>query len=127
MRPELEEKIKIEKLPITFEGQVTDPWEIIKSGDLLIVPSEYEGDGLVVIEGLANRVPILVADIPDFQRFNLPEHFYCQNTKMFVDTIGEFSHKLEELVPSPEIVESVLSQRSIGQVGNAWETFLNSL
>ena len=127
MRLEMEEKIKIEKLPITFEGQVTDPWEVIKCGDVLIVPSEYEGDGLVVIEGLANRVPILVADIPDFKRFNLPEHFYCQNTKMFVDTIGEFSHKLEDLIPPPVIVESVLSQRSISQVGNAWETFLNSL
>jgi glycosyltransferase involved in cell wall biosynthesis len=127
MRLDMEERIKIEKLPITFEGQVTNPWEIINRGDLLIVPSEYEGDGLVVIEGLANRVPMLLADIPEFRRFNLPEHFYCQNTKMFAETISEFSHKLEDLVPSPEIVERILSHRSISQVGNAWEEFLNSL
>ena len=54
-----------------FAGFVSNPWEFFETGDLLIVPSSFEGDGLVLVEALSNRIPLIANDIPDLRRFNL--------------------------------------------------------
>lgn len=65
---ELEEKIKFkaEKLGISeniyFLGLRKDIEKIVNSLDLFIMPSIYEGLGLVLLEAQAGRVPCLVSD-----------------------------------------------------------------
>ncbi|CAB4820926.1 unannotated protein [freshwater metagenome] len=114
------------KQNIIFSGFVRDPWSHLGLGDLLIVPSEWEGDGLVVIEALKVNIPILVADIPDFRRFGLPDKNYCKNIDDFVGRINQYRDDLYSLVVAEEITDSILASRSLEVVGDAWEKFLNS-
>ena len=74
-------------LDFRFQGQRKDPWSEVENGDLLIIPSEYEGDGLVVVEGMQRNLPMLLADIPDFRRFGLPDLNYCSSVEDFISSI----------------------------------------
>lgn len=127
MLEDLKAEVRIRNLPITFSGQVNDPWALVKNGDLLIVPSKYEGDGLVVLEGLQCNVPMLIADIPDFRRFKFPEANYCDSIGDFVKTIESVNIDPTELLIPKEFSEPVLRPRSIQAVGDSWVNFFISL
>jgi len=111
----------------TFTGMLNDPWRDRLIGDFIIIPSEYEGDGLVVIEALQRGLPILVSDIPEFRRFGFPERNYCESINVFVSRIEEFREKIEDLVVPPEISDMILRTRSSSNVAETWEKFLHSL
>ena len=114
-------------LSINFRGQIRDPWGAIEDGDLLIAPSEYEGDGLVVIEGMQKGLPMLIADIPDFRRFGLPEANYCKSTEDFILSINRFGANISALLVPNNISTQILAARSPEAVGDKWEEFLNSI
>jgi glycosyltransferase involved in cell wall biosynthesis len=61
-------KSKFEELGIShhvdFVGKVSNPLDYIKELDILILPSFYEGFGLVLLEGMAVGTPMLLSDIP---------------------------------------------------------------
>lgn len=127
MMKRLIEMATFNNLDVKFLGQVIDPWSTVKEGDLLVVPSKYEGDGLVVIEALHNRVPMLLASIPDFRRFGFPEANYCFGIADFVQKIGSYSKNLNDLLIPKELSKSLLNSRSIHKVGDSWEEFLASI
>ena len=126
MSEELEKKALHESIKISFLGWVKDPWSEIQSGDLLIVTSSFEGDGLIVIEGLAHGVPILLAGISDLRRFNFPEKHYCNTLDGFVSRIAEFENRLEELSIENDVAKVILGSRSISKVGDEWIKFLET-
>ena len=111
---------------VEFAGQIPDPWSKIKAGDLLIIPSIFEGDGLVVIEALLNNVPLLLADIPDFRRFGFPEINYCLSIEEYRDAIDEFGGVLSKLIIPTDISQPLIDGRSIDLIGDEWEKFLLS-
>ena len=127
MKESLEEIAANVKVRITFAGFVSDPWNQIQQGDLLIVPSSSEGDGLVVIEGLKANVPMLISDIPEFRHFNLPEVNYCKDVSAFVDRASRFQQNLAALIVPESIKDKILKERSPQAVGDAWETFLKTI
>lgn len=47
---------------VFFEGQ-TDPAQYYKLADLVLVPSLYEGYGMVVVEALASGTPVISTDV----------------------------------------------------------------
>lgn len=110
-----------------FRGQVQNPWQEVRAGDLLIVPSSSEGDGLVVLEGLRHGIPMLVADIPAFRRFGFPEANYCSNFYDFVSRVEEFANDPGKLKVSAEIADGILHERDLSSVGDSWEAFINQL
>ena len=110
-----------------FRGQVPNPWLEIQAGDLLIVPSSTEGDGLVVLEALQQGVPVLVADIPDFRRFGFFEDNYCNGISDFVSRINEFIDNPAGLKVPVEFANGILYERELSVVGDSWEEFINQL
>ncbi|WP_368662620.1 glycosyltransferase [Alicyclobacillus sendaiensis] len=46
---------------ITWYGWLRDPWTVVSSADLLILPSAYEGFGMVLVEALARGVPLVAS------------------------------------------------------------------
>lgn len=126
MKEELESKALHESINATFLGWIEDPWSEILAGDLLIVTSSFEGDGLIVIEGLAHGVPILLAGISDLRRFNFPEKHYCNTLDGFVSRIAEFENRLEELSIENDVAKVILGSRSISKVGDEWIKFLET-
>jgi len=124
MKQELEKKVQHESIQASFLGWVEDPWGEIQPGDLLIVTSSFEGDGLIVIEGLAHKIPMLLSDISDLRRFNLPERNYGKDLNGFVALCENFRYKLHDLRVPEEISNNILDSRSIEIVRTAWENFL---
>jgi glycosyltransferase involved in cell wall biosynthesis len=49
---------------ITFDGLVTNKWAWLARQDMLVLPSEAEGFGLVLIEAMAGGVPVIGARSP---------------------------------------------------------------
>lgn len=127
MLEELQATAMIRNLPITFSGQVIDPWALMKRGDLLLVPSKYEGDGLVVLEALHRNIPMLITGIPEFRRFSFPKTNYCDSIDDFVKTIESVRMNLTELLIPKVIAEPVLNPRSIQAVGETWMNFIISI
>lgn len=127
MREELQTKASNGKVRVLFHGQVQNPWGDIRSGDLLIVPSANEGDGLVVLEGLQKEIPMLLADIPDFRRFGFSDRNYCKTVDSYVSRINDCRNDSSKLTIPSSIANEILRSRSISIVASAWERFLNSL
>ena len=126
-RETLEELVREDNLPVTFTGHLTDPWSVIQNGDLLVVPSKSEGDGLVIIEALNIRMPILLANITDFQRFNFnPKHYFQDITELEYKVL-EFKDRLHELEVDHELAIRIVGERKPEKVGEKWEEFLMTL
>ncbi len=62
---------------VTFTGHVPVTAPLIKSADLLVLPSLFEGFPNVVLEALALKTPVLASDIPVIRqlgRIGQPQH-----------------------------------------------------
>ena len=127
LRSTLEERKILQSLDVTFLGHVRDPWEHLREGDLLVVPSAWEGDGIVVLEAVSRFVPILVSDITSFRSFGLNEINYCKSSGDFELAIQENLNHLERFkLPSDRAIE-VLQSRSLEVVASNWENLFRSL
>lgn len=109
---------------VNFFGFNPQVWTYVSPGDLLLVTSGWEGDGLVILEALNNRVPILLSDIPDLRRFNLPDRNYCNDLRNFADRIEEFRGNLNDLVVEDDVSRRILDERMPPTVAANWEKFL---
>lgn len=127
MKVELESEALHNSIKSLFLGWVRDPWLEIKQGDLLLITSSFEGDGLIVIEGLARGLPMLVTDIPDLRRFNFPDRNYRKDFTSFVDQCEKYRHQLQDLCVPPEISHRIVESRSSKIVSQAWSNFLSDL
>jgi glycosyltransferase involved in cell wall biosynthesis len=127
LRESLSEESSLRGIAAQFPGFVRDPWIFIEDGDLLIIPSAFEGDGLVLIESLAKRVPLLVNAIPDLLRFDLPIHNYCKSPNQFVQRISTFSQKHTDLCVPDDVSLRILQQRLPKEIAARWMEFLTNL
>jgi hypothetical protein len=125
MRVPLEEMARNSGVSAEFAGYKINPWENFLSGDLLIVPSAWEGDGLVVVEALLNNAPLLLSDIQDFKRFDLPAFAYCHAPEDYVNKIKN-SESIREFVIPTTNSSAVLRTRSISMVGDNWIELLKN-
>lgn len=112
---------------INFVGQKKEPWQLFEEGDLLIVPSRFEGDGLVVAEAILGGFPLLLSDIEEFRKFQLPSSNYCDSTKTFEEAIIEFSTNIGGLVPPSNSVELLKSERGLSSISNSWSRLFRSI
>ena len=110
-----------------FIGHSSQPWSLLKSGDIVIVPSAYEGDGLVVAEAILSGAPILLRDCPDLRRFNLPEMNYFIDYQDLLNRIREFGLQVDCLMPSQDIRNDLINARGIEQVGSKWQDLISKL
>lgn len=117
------------RLQVDFEapGFMKYPWQEIVDGDLLIIPSRYEGDGLVVIEALQRNVPLLVSNIPEFKRFGLPIRNYASTVEEFVEAISSNRDSTAVFQINSEKAESILNQREVTSIGKDWEKLIKEL
>jgi glycosyltransferase involved in cell wall biosynthesis len=125
LRNTLEEKSSKLDIEINFKGYVSQPWNFISNGDLLVVPSQYEGDGLVIVEAIARRVPILLNDILDLRRFDLPDHYYCSTVSDFASRINENKDSLSNFVVPENTTLHILLDRDPIEIAKKWVAFLS--
>jgi glycosyltransferase involved in cell wall biosynthesis len=124
---ELQQSTRDSKPEVEFLGYVSDPWKYFEDSDLLIVPSLFEGDGLVIVESMLRGIPILLNDIPDLRRFQLPEINYCASVNEFSHAIMTNLESVEKLIVSRDIVEVIIRSRDPKFVARQWSDLLKEL
>ena len=126
-REELEQMAKERKINASFRGFVNNPWGELQPDDLLIIPSQYEADGLVIVEAISRGVPILMNQIRDLTRFGLPNKNYCTTVADFVGRVKEFENSLSLLIPDTETSKQIVLDRNPNLVGKKWVTYLTKV
>ena len=123
------------RLSLTGISQSTETWanglgwvseeeknRLLRSASILLVPSLFEGQPLVVIEALASGLPVLVSDsvhsIP-----NSVTHARYQDVSDWVEKLDAI---LEEEVNPAALSESV-SHHRISTVNEQWRSLYNGL
>jgi len=114
-------------IDVGFEGFVSNPWDYFDENDFLIIPSSFEGDGLVLVEALGNRIPFIANDIPDLRRFGLEDKNYALNVEEFSNSIVTNISAIQYFLPKENNVFAILKEREPAIVGQRWSSFLNSL
>lgn len=112
-------------ITIEFRGFVKDPWSEVRAGDLLIIPSSAEGDGLVLVEAVQRKIPFLATDIPDLNKYGIASANYCKDENDFVFRVKKFSHQLDSLVVPSEIREEVVKSRELSKICSKWAETIN--
>ena len=125
LKGSLFEKSKEFGVDAEFLGFQSNPWEHYRRGDLLIVPSSAEGDGLVMIEAIKYGVPFLAQDIPDLNRYGLNQVHYCHNLLDYEKTIQFHRYSLGDLVVPKEKSYKLVLQRNPQTVVMNWKKVLN--
>lgn len=122
---ELREEYSNKKEFVTFHGFVDNPWSRLKKDTLIIMPSEYEGDGLVAVEAIINGFAIIVSDNPDMRRLNLPPINYFKNSE---DLTHMIARSLKEgigiFLPSDIVRQNFITTRKLENIANDWMRLL---
>lgn len=118
-------KRKSERLGVAvkFHGYEPDVWKKIEAGQLVVVPSKFEGDGIVVLEALAMDCPVILADNQDLRRFQLPDLHYCIDVNDMAYRINNIP--IEKFKVSTEIRTQLLKNRTIEYVVQEWIKITN--
>lgn len=93
---------------VHFMGFRNDVERIVKSSDLVIVSSNWEGFGLVAVEGMAAGKPVIASEVPGLEE--IVSGYGVLFTK---NDHNELSNKIKELLSNKKIIEkySLLSLR----------------
>ena len=98
MQKELEQMIRDTGAHVILEGEVKNASRLLPQYDLYVMPSEFEGFSLSMLEAMAMQVPMLVSDIPSFRE-------QCADTAVFFDLgdINNFIVKLKQLAEDKDL------------------------
>lgn len=120
----LREKFNSEK--IKFHGFVNQPWSKISPSSIVVVASEFEGDGMIIVEAVANRNPILLAENSDLRRFNFPDANYFKSLVELcekIDDAKKFGSK--QFCVSNSMRSRILEEREPARVASQWLSIFN--
>lgn len=109
---------------VISHGFVEDPWKLIPPNSILIIPSRWEGDGLVVVEAVLGNVPFLLSDIPEFRRFHFLEKNYCYGLDEFVKSIAKYEENLTSLEIPAAIANVLQNSRKPLFIAKQWVELL---
>lgn len=96
-QPEIEQLVKDTDVNVILKGEVKQASRLLPQYDLYVMPSEYEGFSLSVLEAMAMNIPMLLSDIPSFRE-------QCADTAVFFDlkNTDDFINKLKMLATDKE-------------------------
>lgn len=117
---ELAAESSLQNLSVLFTGHINDPWSQIHRNDVVVITSQYEGDGLVLLEAISRDLPILVRDIPDLRRFGLPESNYFKTAPEATKALVEFKLNSASLRVPSDITARIISTRNEKKILNSW-------
>ena len=117
----LEEKYKNLTKNIKFYGFQLGIWETLPINALVVIPSEFEGDGMVVMEAILSGSPVVLAENEDLKRFQLEDKHYFKDTKELYEIIKRYEkNNFKELIPSDSLKSNLLSARSLNTITKKW-------
>ncbi|MEI8059734.1 MAG: glycosyltransferase [Ferruginibacter sp.] len=92
MKNELQQMIASTGVRVILKGEVNDASSLLPQYDLYVMPSEFEGFSLSVLEAMKMQIPLLLSDIPSFRE-------QCADTAIYFDlkNVNDFVAKLKML------------------------------
>jgi hypothetical protein len=102
-------------------------WNEIRDRDLLIVPSGWDGDGLVLVEAIVQRIPCIVSSIAEFHRFGLEATCYFDDV---LDAAKQILYNLNDIrvfIPNQDLSTKVRNERDLTAIVNRWKSLLQQL
>jgi glycosyltransferase involved in cell wall biosynthesis len=128
LREHLQTKYKSKNNQVIFYGYLDSPWCKLRRDSLVIMPSEFEGDGLVAIEAIINGFAIVLADNPDLRRLNLPDKNYFRTPDDLNRIIAQSLDKgTKTFLPPFSIREEFQSSRNLENIALEWLQLLQVL
>ena len=113
---------------VKFHGYTESCWDQISTDDVLLMPTAFEGDGIVVVQGILAGMRILLADNKDMRRFNLPNICYCKNAEEMAQKLIDMkSVDIDQYRATPKVRDELLLERNLESVSAKWIQFLAQL
>ncbi len=113
---------------VKFHGYTESCWDQISTDDVLLMPTAFEGDGIVVVQGILAGMRILLADNKDMRRFNLPNICYCKNAEEMAQKLIDMkSVDIDQYRATPKARDELLLERNLESVSAKWIQFLAQL
>ena len=113
---------------VRFHGYVANPWDRISKDSIVVIPSEFEGDGMVVVEAVLRNHPVLLADNADLRKFNLPDSNYFQSESQLLEKLCLWKESDKRLFhASGDIIDSLTIERDIEVITDQWMDLLSQL
>jgi glycosyltransferase involved in cell wall biosynthesis len=104
-----------------FFGFIDNPWSQISTNSIVVVASEYEGDGMNIVEAVSNNNPILLANNPDLKRFDFPEKNYFSTVDELVNKICNAKKEGADYFRIPSLIRSqLLEERDPIRIAGIW-------
>lgn len=127
LKKSLEDKFQTFSNQIKFHGFKPNPWQLVSSNSLVIVPSLYEGDGMVVFEAVLSNNPILLFNNDDLKRFKFDDRHYFSDFEELVTIINDNKmSNFQNLRVSEMIYNQLLEERSLQRVSDQWGNLILS-
>jgi glycosyltransferase involved in cell wall biosynthesis len=127
LRSEIENKYLRYLNQIKMFGFKSNPWDFISSNSLVIVPSDYEGDGMVIVEAVLSGNPILLRDNIDLRRFGFEDKHYFKDLEDLILIVKRnLDTSFKELVVSQAKVNELQASRSLQRITLDWLILLDS-
>ena len=82
---------------VTFLGNVTDVTELLRSADIFLLPSLWEGFGLAAVEAMNAALPVVASDVPGLSDIVAP----AGNPVIAPDDVQGFAQALGRLIDAP--------------------------
>ena len=120
-------KKKYAKYPhlIKFNGYKENVWEQVPKRSLVIVPSVFEGDGMVVVEATILGFPLLLSSNIDLLRFGFQDKHYFRDFDDLICKIARNKNNgFSDLIVDDEAREVLLVNRSVKTIASMWQEFL---
>ncbi len=127
LRSEIKNKYLRYLNQIKMFGFKSNPWDFISSNSLVIVPSDYEGDGMVIVEAVLSGNPILLRDNIDLRRFGFEDKHYFKDLEDLILIVKRnLDTSFIELVVSQAKVNELQASRSLQRITLDWLVLLDS-
>jgi glycosyltransferase involved in cell wall biosynthesis len=124
----LEEKYKNLTKNIKFYGFQLGIWETLPVNALVVIPSEFEGDGMVAMEAILSGSPVALAENQDLKRFQLEDKHYFRDINQLCEIIKKYEkNNFKELIPPDSLKTNLSSARSLNTITTKWIELLSDI
>ena len=128
LRDNLEKAYETSTNQVRFHGYVANPWDCVSKDSIVVVPSEFEGDGMVVVEAVLRNHPVLLADNADLRKFHLPDSNYFQSESQLLEKLCLWKESNKLLFyASGDVIHSLSKERDIEVISDKWIDLLSQL
>lgn len=110
---------------LMFLGQKQNPWESTSEHDLLVLTSDYEGDGLVALEAISIGIPVALRHTPDLQRMGFPQRSYFDDIESLSSRLLTSGFSQFHITEAERM--TILQNRNPEAITKLWLEFLSSL